>query len=54
VDSAEEMSRKGEVVMAGLRAAYQKRFEQELEEFGNGWFTRGVSETLRAGVGSTR
>ena len=32
VDSAEEMSRKGEVVIAGLRAAYQKRFEQELEE----------------------
>ena len=32
VDSAEEMSRKGEVVMAGIRSAYQKRFEQELEE----------------------
>jgi len=30
VDSAEEMGCKGEVVMAGLRAAYQKRFEQEL------------------------
>jgi len=27
VDSAEEMRRKGEVVMAGLRAAYQKGFE---------------------------
>jgi len=27
VDSAEEMRRKGEVVMAGIRAAYQKRFE---------------------------